>query len=154
MPQSWRGISGAPVFVDNQLAGIIIQVPDDFKGGRLRGIRAPTLLANASFREAIEPRWLRWTQDQSWVLVIKSEQPAVDLPPKVAGAIRKFNDQYLVLTGGRAFSPQPVVVAIEDALASPGRWLQLIRALCAAPVMIADVTQFQPAVMLALVCEP
>jgi hypothetical protein len=85
VPQSWRGISGAPVFVDNQLAGIIIQVPDDFKGGRLRGIRAPTLLANASFREAIEPRWLRWPQDQSWVLVIKSEQPPVDLPPKVAG---------------------------------------------------------------------
>jgi hypothetical protein len=148
--EGWRGISGAPVFVEKRLAGIIKQVPDDFEGGRLRGLPAPTLLALAPFREAIEPEWLSWPADERWMLVLKSAQATRELESRAKAALKTFNARYLPITGGHAFHEEPVVASIEEALQSTGRWLQLVKAMCLAPVMLTDVTQFQAGVMIAL----
>jgi hypothetical protein len=148
--EGWHGISGAPVFVGDKLAGIIKQVPDDFEGGRLRGLPTPILLAVAAFREALEPQWPSWPTDQRWMLVLKSAQATGELENRARAALKTFNAKYLPVTGGLAFQEEPVVVPIEEALKSPGRWLQLVKAMCTAPVMLADVTQFQAGVMVAL----
>jgi len=146
--EGWRGVSGAPVFVGEKLAGMIRQAV--FEGSRLRALPAPVLLAVAGFREALEPEWLNWPGDQRWMLVLKSTQGADELENRAKAALKTFNANYLPVTGGEAFQQEPVIARIEDALISPGRWLQLAKALCAAPVMIADVTQFEPGVMIAL----
>jgi hypothetical protein len=148
--EGWRGISGAPVFVGDKIAGIIREVLNDFVGGRLRALPAPVLLAVAGFREALEPQWLTWPGDQRWMLVLKSPQGTNEPENRAKAAVKTFNAKYLPVTGGAAFQEELVVARIEDALVSPGRWLQLVKALCAASVMVADVTQFQPGVMMAL----
>jgi len=148
--ESWRGISGAPVFSEDKIAGIIRQVPKDYKGGRLRALPSAVLLAVASFRHALEPQWLDWPTDQRWMLVLKSSKGSKELEDKTTAALKTFNSRFLPVTGGQPFREEPVVAPIVDALASPGRWLQLVRSLCAAPVVLADVTDFEPGVMLAL----
>jgi hypothetical protein len=154
--ESWRGISGAPVFVEDKsagimrIAGIIRQVPRDYKGGRLRALPSAVLLASASFRHALEPQWLTWPMDQPWMLVLKSSKGTKELEDRTAAALKTFNSRFLAVTGGQPFREQPVVAPILEALESPGRWLQLVRALCAAPVVLADVTDFEPGLMLAL----
>lgn len=148
--EGWHGISGAPVFVGEKLAGIIKQVPNDFEGGRLRGLPTPTLLAVAAFREALETPWLSWPEDQRWMLVLRSARATGELESRAKAALKTFNAKYLPVTGGQAFQEEPVVAPIEEALKSPGRWLQLVKAMCTAPVMLTDVTQFQAGVMLAL----
>ena len=148
--QSWRGISGAPVFVEDKIAGIILQVPRDFTGGRLHALPAPILLAVAAFRLALEPPWLDWPTDQRWMLVVKSTTGAKELEDRTTAALKTFNSRFLAVTGGPPFREQPVVAPILDAIESPGRWLELVRAMCVAPVLLADVTDFEPGVMLAL----
>lgn len=149
-PDGWRGISGAPVFVQGTFAGIIKQVPNDFRGGRLRGLPAPTLLMIPGFREALEPEWLRWPTDRRWALIVQSDDEEATLMRRVKAALNTFNAKYLAITGGQPFEPEPLVAKIQDAICSPERWLRLVKALCQAPVMVADVTKFQPGVMLAL----
>jgi hypothetical protein len=149
-PKAWGGISGAPVFIGDRIAGIIKEVPDDFSGQRLRGVPAPVLLANARFRLCLAPKWLEWPADRWWALIVLSENATNALEQRVKAALNTFNDKYVPVTGGRPFQPEPVVARITDALDSPERWLQLVQAMCLAPVMVADVTKFQPGVMLTL----
>src|SRR6516164_2426392 len=88
--------------------------------------------------------------DQPWMLVLKSSKGTKELEDRTAAALKTFNSRFLAVTGGQPFREQPVVAPILEALESPGRWLQLVRALCAAPVVLADVTDFEPGLMLAL----
>lgn len=148
-PEASRGISGAPVFVKDKVAGIIRQVSREHKG-RVLALPAPTLLAVAGFRQALEPQWLDWPAEQRWMLVLKSAQSSNELEDRANAALKTFNSRYLAVTGGQPFREDPIVAPIVDALESPGRWLHLVKALCAAPVLLADVTQFQPGVMVAL----
>jgi hypothetical protein len=149
-PEGWKGISGAPIFVGELLAGIVKQVPNDFGGGRLTGVPAAVLLTIAGFHEALEPQWLTWPANQRWLLLLKSAKATGDLESRAKAALRTFNAGFLAVTGGSPFQEEPVVAPIEEALLTPGRWLQLVKAMCAAPVMLTDVTDFQPGVMLAL----
>jgi hypothetical protein len=149
-PEGWGGISGAPVFVNGRLAGIVKDVLKDFRGGRLSGVRADALLADRAFRTAIAKPWLELPSSRP-VLVLLSEGRRSDLSRRVKAAIERFNNDRLALeTGGGPLAPEPVKVAITEALQKPEHWFQFIKALCTAPVMIADVTGFEPAVMLSL----
>lgn len=149
-PEGWGGISGAPVFVNGRLAGIIKDVPKDFRGGRLSGVPANALLAEPTFQAAIAKPWLELPSDRP-VLVLLSEARRSELPRRVKAAIETFNNDRLALeTAGGALASEPVKVAVTDVLQSPEHWFQFIKALCTAPVMIADVTGFEPAVMLLL----
>jgi hypothetical protein len=146
----WAGISGAPVFVGDRLFGLVKSVPTGFRGNRLSGVPAPALFQNPGFRLAIAPRWLKRPADGPWVLVLPSESEAAgDLSLTVRGSVER-HDEALTKVLGQSLENRVVEVPIAEALASPERWLQFVEALCRAPIMVADVTGFDPAVMLAL----
>ena len=144
----WQGISGAPVFVDNLLAGIIKEVPRNYDES-LSGVPADLLFANPGFRLAMAPEWLHWPSGEPWVLLLRSEHDQGVVEGVVQSAIKRFN-KVAAATNSVPFEGEPVVVDIVDALESPERWLALVKALCAAPVVIADLTGFEPGVMLVL----
>jgi len=148
-PEGWGGISGAPVFVDGKLAGIIKEVPSDFKGNRVRGVPADLLREDPEFLKAIATPWLQIPQGQ-WVLGLVSEGREGDLGNYVPAAIERFNGDNLASAAGLSLHNQPVMKKVTEALESRERWFQFLSAVCAAPVMIADVTGFEPAVMLLL----
>ena len=149
-PEGWGGISGAPVFVSGRLAGIVKDVLTDFRGARLSGVRADALLSDPLFRNAIAETWLELPSNRS-VLVLLCEAHRSELPRRVKAAIERFNKDRLALeTAGGLLTSEPVKVSVTDVLQKPEHWFQFIKALCTAPVMIADVTGFEPAVMLSL----
>ena len=147
----WAGASGAPVFVGERLAGIIKEVPPDFQGDRLLGVPATALLQSHSFRLALSKPWrVPDAQAQApWVLVVLSEASDTELGDWVDGTLQNDGAD-IALAMGRAPQPAGVRISINDALQSPGHWLQLVKLLCAAPLAVFDATDFEPAVMLAL----
>lgn len=149
--QEWAGISGAPVFVGDRLAGLVKEVPKSFQGGRLAAVPASLLLLNHGFRLALSKPWLDPLPAGAWVLVVEAERKKskTGLADWVDGALTK-DAKALEAATGTPFEAAAVRVRITDALESPGRWLRFVRALCLAPVAIFDATGFEPAVMLAL----
>ena len=71
--EEWAGISGAPVFVGERLAGLIKEVPKSFQGGRLAAVPASALFQNHGFRLALSPPWLEDLPQGIWVLAVLSE---------------------------------------------------------------------------------
>jgi hypothetical protein len=145
----WAGISGAPVFVGERLAGFIKEVPESFQGGRLAATPATSLLQSAGFRLILSPPWLETPPSGVWVLVVLAERGRAQLADWVDGALVKHS-KVLEEALGAGPIPKARRVRITDALASPGHWLRFVQALCAAPVAIFDATGFESAVMLAL----
>ena len=152
-PEGWAGVSGAPVFVGGRLAGLIKEVPLGFSGGRLAGVPAATLLLDHGFRLALATPWLDPLPTGAWVLVLECEaqRGRAGLAEWVDGALSSDKTRKALEAGiGGPLRPKALRVPIEEALATPGRWLQFVRALCAAPIAVVDATGFEPAVMLAL----
>ncbi len=153
--EDWSGASGAPVFVGQRLIGVLRSAPTAFAGGRLyatpfsallRDIDVRRLLATPASAEDDLPH-------QPWLLVVQAEGQNDVLADWVRNALRKHGAEIVDAVGDDAVldaARSLRVVAINDALASGGRWLALVRALCAAPIALFDVTGFQPGVMLAL----
>jgi hypothetical protein len=148
----WSGISGAPVFVGDRLAGFIKEVPASFHGNRLAGTRSASLLQDARFLVATAPSWLEPDPDR--VLVVLSEQGKISLDDRVRTSLSLPQHQELLRSSeeGPRIAPNLTPVKITEALSSPGKFLQFVRALCAARFAIFDVTgtEPEPAVMLAL----
>ncbi len=147
----WPGVSGAPVFVGDKLAGFIKDAPESFQGGRLVGVPSTSLLQDHAFRIAVSAPWLERLPDRPWVLVVLSELNKSDLGEWVDGSLQKHHDA-LKSVVGEGLVPTSIKVKITEAFQSPGRWLRFVKALCAAPIAIFDATGLepQPAVMLAL----
>jgi len=143
----WAGISGAPVFVDGSLIGIVRSA--GFDGTRLHGVPAGVLLQNVGFRNAIAPPWLEFPRAGPWLLVLLSENGADDLASTIRGSLER-HEEAITKVLGEPLQHRVIAASITDALDTPARWLRLVEAMCAAPFMIADVTAFEPAVMLAL----
>lgn len=149
----WAGISGAPVFVGDALAGLVVEAPGSFDGARLAAVPASALWLDPAFRLALAPRWLDLPADGAWILVVQCEarKGKAGLAEWVDATLANDKHRMAVAAAlGQPLAPKAIRVCIADALASPGRWLQLVRALCAAPVAAFDATGFEPAVMLAL----
>ena len=147
--KGWRGISGAPVFVDDKLAGIIKSTLTAFGGSRLAGIPISHLLRAPGFSNTINPPWLEPFSTKPWCLVLVSEtqeDKREDLKLRIRSAIRRKVRQQ----GQSDVEEEPKVVVVTEALESRERWLQFVKVICAAPVMVIDVTKFEPAVMLML----
>ena len=149
--EQWAGISGAPVFVGERLAGFVKEVPKSFQGARLAAVPATSLLLNNGFRLALSTPWLEPLPQGVWVLVVQSEakKGKTGLAEWVDGALAK-DARALESVVGAGLQPKALRVRICDAVESPGRWLRFVKALCAAPIAIFDATGFEPAVMLAL----
>jgi hypothetical protein len=147
---SWAGISGAPIFVADRLAGFIKEVPASFKGGRLAGTPAASLLQSHGFRVALSEPWMESVPNKPWILVVLAETKT-DLAEWVDGMLQLENDRgTLQATLRAAVEQKSITVNILDALQSPGHWLKFVRLLCIAPIAIFDATGFEPAVMVAL----
>jgi hypothetical protein len=152
--EQWKGVSGAPIFVNERLAGLIKEAPRSFRGGRFAGARAQGLLQNHAFRLALSPRWLDPLPEGIWVLVVMSE--AKMQTSKLAEWVDrslKPNDEEAIEQIKEALGAEVrsiIRVGISDTLESPGKWLRFVTALCAAPIAIFDATGFESAVMLAL----
>jgi Trypsin-like peptidase domain len=148
-PEWWRGISGAPIFVGEDLVGIIKST--GFQGNRLFGVPAQSLFQNPGFRTAIEPKWLNPPSSGPWLLALGSETVDDDFESTIKASLERHQDEVTKTVGQSLHTDRFVAVRVTDVLGSPGRWLQFVEALCAAPLMVVDVTGFnQPGVMLAL----
>ncbi len=148
--KDWAGASGAPIFAGNELVGLIKSTNSE--GRRFQGTPAQALLQSVAFRQQIEPEWLEYPQTGPWLLALISETGSEqDFLEAVSGAIERHGDELIAKALGSPLSKEHIrPVRVLDPLETPDRWLKLVQAMCVAPLMIADVTNFEPAVMLAL----
>ncbi|MQP68602.1 hypothetical protein GE253_25140 [Niveispirillum sp. SYP-B3756] len=54
MNNGWRGVSGAPVFVDGMIKGVIVECPEYYENGRLRAMRVSNLYDDQTFCDTVE----------------------------------------------------------------------------------------------------
>jgi Trypsin len=146
---AWNGISGAPVFVGNRLIGIVKSSFASFTNRRLSATPIYLLLNDPGFLVAITPPWITIPQNTSWVLILNAERANPDLADTTMAAIKR-QKQDIERLSNRPLQDQPVIVSLQEALSGPGPFLQFVKAICAAPIMVFDVTDFEPAVMLFL----
>jgi hypothetical protein len=146
--ESRKGISGAPVFLSEPdsdgLIGIITDASRTLSNG-LVGLPATRLLNDIHFRSIIAPSPLGRLPTTPWCLVLTREGSASDL-------VRKVED---VLTGFQVeafpnLQKEPIEIPVLEAVRSTESWAATVDALARADYLIADVTSFQPAVMLLL----
>jgi len=147
--KDWAGASGAPVFVGDALMGLVKST--GFDGRRFHGTPAMVLRQNVGFRLDTEPAWLEYPRSGPWLLALVSETGSErDFLVAVKGSFERHEELITKAMDEPLHSDRILPVRINEALETPVRWLQLVQALCAAPLMIADVTGFEPGVMLAL----
>jgi len=145
----WNGISGAPVFVEGKLVGIIKTSLTSYEQKRLAAVPVSLLLRDPGFRTTIAQKWLQPFPQTTWILILLSENGNSELAERVQAAIHKQSEEIKRLTG-QVINDKPFVVNVTEALESPERMFQFVQAIAAAPIMVVDVTEFQPAVMLFL----
>ena len=146
----WRGISGAPVFSTgpeggNGLAGIIADASRTL-GNSLVGLPAKRLFEDIDFRSAITPSFLGQLPEGRFCLVLISEGSSSDLAEQVADVLKGHRDEEQF----RGLREVPISIPALEAVRSPENWAATVAALARADYLIADVTSFQPVVMLLL----
>jgi hypothetical protein len=146
----WKGISGAPVFSitgDKRLVGIITHANRAFSNG-LIGLPTARLLDDLQFHSIVFPdSFLRPPLSRPWCLVLTAENSRSDLVEQVAGVLIGFraeDERFAELDEG------PIELRVVDAIESVENWAVSVDALARADYMVADVTTFEPAVMLLL----
>jgi len=147
----WNGISGAPVFVGDELVGIIKSYKTGYKGKRLDGVPVNQFLSDPAFQRELKPKWLSPLPRQLWILILISENSDEEFSDTVRTSIDKQRATINKVTGLPSDSELRFVeVKVTEALNKPTRWYEAVEAICEAPIMVADVTSYQPAVMLML----
>jgi hypothetical protein len=146
----WSGISGAPVFStgsggENGLAGIITEASRAMNS--LSGLPARRLLEDIDFRSAITPSFLGQLPEGRFCLVLISERSSSELAKKVAGVLKGFHEKEMQFQG---LHEVPISIPALKAVGSPENWAATVGALARADFLIADVTSFEPVVMLLL----
>jgi hypothetical protein len=142
----WKGISGAPIFSkekDGGLLGIITDASSSFSN-YLVGLSATRLLEDIDFRTAITPSFLPPRPPSPWCLVLKAESSRPDLKAKVEGALTGLQGDD---SGFPTIHKDAVLVPVVDAVDSVEHWVETVEALAQADVVVADVSNFEPAVM-------
>lgn len=147
----WNGISGAPIFVDEELVGIITSYKKGFNGKRLDGVPIRQLLNDPTFQRALTPKWLPPLPQHLWTLILISENNDEDFLDKAKRAIERRGEVINRVAGlPPDAEPQFIEISIIEALREPTRWYDTVEAICAAPILVVDVTKYQPAVMILL----
>jgi hypothetical protein len=145
----WNGISGAPVFVKEKLVGIIKSSQPTFEQRRLRAVPVEFLRGDPAFLIAIATIWLQPPPKKHWILILNQENEYPGLTDTVTAASTGKSEE-IERTTGTPLDDKPLVVSVNEALESPERLFQFIEAICEAPIMVFDVTDFEPAVMMFL----
>ena len=154
----WSGVSGAPVFTTSLgegdgLTGIVIDA-NKARGNGLIGLPVAQILEDVSFRWATAQSgsFLGSLPGKPWCLVLTSESwrsdPASTYPlvGKVGDVLGGFRDEPEFAELDR----EPVPVSALEAVESVENFVAMVKALARADYVIADVTGFEPAVMLLL----
>jgi hypothetical protein len=144
----WRGISGAPIFHSpgNELVGIIVEANRASPNG-LVGLPIGRILDDIGFRKAVAHSFLEHLPEKPWCLVLTAEQTDGSLPSEVAGVLSGFRDEE---ANFQRLQEEPVVLPVLEAIRSVENWVIAVEALAKADYVVADVTGFEPAVMLLL----
>lgn len=145
----WQGVSGAPVFspATGTVLGIVTDASKKF-ANMLVGMPASRLYADIEFVSAVSPSFLGSLPATDWCLVLTAEQSVNrDLVGRVDEVLRGLRAKE---AGFRDLHEAPVHLDVLDAVASVANWIATIRALAHADYLVADVTGFEPAVMLLL----
>src|SRR5579872_115088 len=146
----WSGVSGAPVFRtgpdgDHGLAGIITQASRVFANS-LTGLPARRVLEDIDFRSVLTPSFLGQLPEGRFCQVLISEGSRSDLAEQVADVLKGHRDEEQF----RGLREVPISIPVPEAIRSPENWAATVAALARAEYLIADVTSFQPVVMLLL----
>jgi hypothetical protein len=147
---SWKGISGAPVFStefgeDNGLVGIITD-GRKMLSNNLIGLPAKRILDDISFRSEIYPSFLGHLPDH-FCLVLSSEGSDSGLVEQTGFVLTRYQEEEIQFQG---LDKVPISIRAVEAVGSPENWAATVKALARAKYLIADVTSFQPVVMLLL----
>lgn len=136
--EKWGGISGAPIFVNNKLAGIIKNAPASFSE-RLEGIPSVEILKNSDFIAAIEESNYTIPATENWALILSAENAELEnlMEPIEAALSESFGASYM-----------RIHIRLIDVLANPGNLLNFVALMCKASIMIIDATNYQPGIML------
>ena len=144
----WKGVSGAPVALED--GGVIVGIVTDANRASpntLTGLPIEALLADPGFLSLVTPSFLGELPTVPWCLVITAEGQGDQLMGEVEGVLDGYRDVELAFDG---IFPRPVRLDVNDALASPDAWLSSVSALAKADYVVADVSGYQPGVMLLL----
>src|SRR5262249_51654774 len=131
----WIGISGAPVFVGDKLAGIIKSHLPAYEAKRLDASPITQIYRSRGFLTSITPQRIEPSSNRHWCLILVSEnqkQNEDDLKLKISSAIKRKITEH----GKIDFDEEPRVLNVTDAVETRARWLQAVDAICRAPVMI------------------
>ena len=145
----WKGISGAPVFSkesgDDGLIGIITDANRALSNG-LVGLPAMRLLNDIRFRSIIAPSFLDLPTEPC-CLVLTRESSTSELVAQAEDVLTGFRSEELHF---QELHPKPIEIPVLKAVGSVENWAATVDALARAKFLIADVTSFEPAVMLLL----
>ena len=149
----WSGVSGAPVFTtgsgeDDGLIGIVIDA-SRANDNHLVGLPVAQLLEDVRFRLVLHRSFLGSLPTKPYCLVLTSESwdaPNHPLMGKVADVLEGFRDE----PEFARLHPKPIEVPVLTAVESVENFVATVDALARADYVIADVTGFEPAVMLLL----
>jgi hypothetical protein len=141
----WKGVSGAPVFLKEPDGGALVGIVTEAhraSSNSLVGLPATRLLEDIHFRSAIAPpSFLGQLPRKPWCLVLTPERSTSDLVGHAGDVLAgRFPDLH----------PEPIEVAVLDAIKSVDNWVATVEALARSDYLIADVTSYEPAVMLLL----
>ena len=141
----WKGVSGAPVFLKESDGGALVGLVTEAhraSPNSLVGLPATRLLEDIHFRSAIAPpSFLGQLPSKPWCLVLTSEGSTSDLVGHAGDVL-----------AGRfpGLHPEPIELPVVDAVKSVDNWVAAVEALARSDYLIADVTFYEPAVMLLL----
>ena len=148
----WEGISGAPIFTagpsreDGSLIGIVTEASRALANG-LIGLPARKLLDDIHFRSLLTPSFLAPLPDGSFCAVLTSESSRSDLLGQTEDVLAGFRSAE---TQFRALDYRPLLIPAVEAAESPENWAATVDALARADYLVANVTGFEPAVMILL----
>ena len=143
----WEGISGAPVFVDGRIAGLIKSNLTGFAARRLAAVPAQSLLKDPLFRLAITPSVFELPRGTLPTVVLHPGSKEEPLINTVRAAMTLGASEEKSVFG---LEPGLAAVSLDDAFRSPEQFLTLVQRICQAPVLIVDITDFTPGSMLML----
>jgi hypothetical protein len=148
----WQGVSGAPIFSlgpgdeDQRLIGIITEASRALTNS-LIGLSAARLLDDIRFRSIVTPSFLGPPPDGSFCAVLTSENSRSDLLGQTEGVLAGFRTEDVRF---QRIRDKPFTIPVAGAVRSPENWAATVDVLARADYLIADVTGFEPAVMLLL----
>jgi hypothetical protein len=138
------------VFVGDRLIGLVDSSPPNFESRRLTGTPIELIVQDGGFLAATSPARHAVPKDEWWSLILHAEWTSAATKETIASALEQVEAERQGLQADEDVEVPCVVTAIEDELASPGTFLQFVEIVTRAPVMIADVSNFEPGVMLIL----